>query len=75
MIEKYDFSDNTKLEVALEILAAKIAKTSKEGFSVKDKEMINLLEERQKLYSGDMKVIEKIINEYGPEIKNAYKEA
>ena len=75
MKENNIFSENTKLEVALEILAAKIAKTSKDGFGINDKEMLDLLDERKKMYSGDMDVIEKIIKVYGPEIKNDYKEA
>ena len=34
-----DMNLNTKLEVAVEILAAKIAKTSKEGYTVEEKEI------------------------------------
>lgn len=63
---------NTKLEVALEILAAKIADTSRKGFSTDDKEMQILLEEREKLYSGNEEILEKIITIYGPEIKRNY---
>ena len=66
---------NTKLEVALEILSAKIANTSKKGLSTQDEEMTALLEEREKLYSGDEEILKKIINVYGPEIKKNYEEA
>ena len=66
---------NTKLEVALEILSAKIANTSKKGLSTQDEEMKALLEEREKLYSGDEEILKKIINVYGPEIKKNYEEA
>jgi len=72
MIE--NMSLNTKLEVALEILAAKIAETSKNGFSIGDTQMQELLQEREKLYTGDEKVLDKIINEYGKEIKRKYDE-
>lgn len=66
---------NTKLEVALEILSAKIANTSKKGFSTQDEEMKVLLEEREKLYSGNEEILKKIIDVYGPEIKKNYEEA
>ena len=67
-----EMSINTKLEVAIEILAAKIANTSKEGYTIEDNEMKQLLKEREKLYSGNLDVLDKIIDEYGPEIKNLY---
>lgn len=65
---------NTKLEVALEVLSAKIANTSKKGYTVEDEELKILLEEREKMYLGDEKVIDKIIEIYGPEIKKNYEE-
>lgn len=65
-------SDNTKLEVALEILAAKIADESKKGKSASDDEMKLLIKEREEMYSGNKEILEKIINVYGPEIKNNY---
>ncbi len=71
---KKNMSLNTKLEVALEILAAKIAKTSKSGLSTNDKEMQELIKEREKLYSGDEKILDKIIEVYGKEIKREYDE-
>lgn len=70
-----NMSLNTKLEVALEILAAKIAKTSKQGFTVDDIKMQNLLKERDSLYSGNEEILNKIIEEYGPEMKKDYEEA
>ncbi len=60
---------NTKLEIAVEIMAAKIAKTSREGIKPNDKEMKKLLDEKVKMYQGNEEVIEKIINIYGKEIK------
>lgn len=65
-------SMNTKLEVALEIISAKIANLSNEGYSVDDENMKLLLKEREEMYSGNEEVIEKIINVYGPEIKKKY---
>ena len=53
---------NTKLEIAVEIMAAKIAKTSREENS--EEKLEKLLKEKTKMYQGDKEVIEKIINVY-----------
>ena len=74
-MENMKMSLNTKLEVGLEIISAMIANASNEGYSVKDEKMKILLKERDKLYSGDEKTIDKIINVYGPQIKEKYKNA
>ena len=63
-------NQNTKLEIAIEIMAAKIAKTSREGIEPEDEKMKELLDERVRMYQGDEEIIEKIINIYGKEIKN-----
>lgn len=68
-----NISLNTKLEVAIEIMAAKIALCSKKGQDTNDLEMRKLLKEREEMYIGNQEVIEKIIKEYAPEIKNNYK--
>lgn len=60
---------NTKLEIAVEIMAAKIAKASHEGVEPESEEMKMLLKEKVKMYQGDEEIIEKIINIYGKEIK------
>lgn len=67
-----NISQNTKLEIAVEIMAAKIAKTSKEGYQLDDERMQQLIKERNKMYIGNEDVIDKIINEYGPEIRRYY---
>ena len=66
-------SPNTKLEIAVEIIAAQIARYSNKGYTVNDKRMKELLEERNQMYCGNEQIIDKIITEYGPEIKNNYK--
>ncbi len=58
---------NTKLEIAVEIMAAKIAKTSREEQS--EEKIEKLLKEKIKMYQGDNEIIEKIINVYGKEVK------
>ena len=63
---------NTKLEIAVEIIAAKIAKAAKEGYSAKNEKMRKLLDERNKMYIGDEEIINKILIEYGSEVKCEY---
>lgn len=64
-----EMSANTKLEIAVEIMAAKMAKTY-----IQKKNISKLLEERNEMYKGNEAIINKIIEEYGPEIKKNYKE-
>ena len=59
-------NNNTKLEIAIEIMAAKIARTSRENKS--EEELKILMDERTKMYQCDEKIIDKIINVYGKEI-------
>ena len=65
-------SQNTKLEIAVEIMAAKIDKTSKEGYTINDEKMQQLIKERNEMYIGNEDIINKIIKEYGSEIKRDY---
>lgn len=70
-MEKKETSlDNVKLEVALEILAMKIALTI---FSDSSEELSKLLIEQKKIYSYDEKIIDKVLNVYGSEIKGLLK--
>ena len=75
MINLAKMSKNTKLEVALEILSSKIAGMSKNGLTTNSKEMQQLLQERQEMYNGNEQIIDKIIKEYGPEVKKIYNES
>ena len=59
--------DNTKLEVAIEIMASKIARVTREGAS--QEEIRKLMGEKEKMYKCDMAVIDKIINVYGKELR------
>lgn len=70
-----NMSANTKLEIAVEIMAAKIAMYSNKGYKPEDEQMKKLIEEREEMYKGNNVVIDKIIIEYGPEIKKNYEEA
>lgn len=63
---------NTRLEIAVEIMAAKIARTSRKGKNSKDEEMKKLIEEREEMYRENQEIINKIIDVYGKEIKEEY---
>ena len=45
---------------------------SREGYTAEDDKMKKLIDERNKMYIGEEDVIDKIITEYGTEIKNNY---
>lgn len=62
-------NNNIKLEVAIEVMASKIAQMNRDGYDIESKEMKQLLEEKKKLYDCDMETIDKIINVYGKELK------
>ena len=62
-------NDNTKLEIAVEIMAATIAMYSRNGYTLESNEMQNLIKERNEMYKGNEIVIDKIIKIYGQEIK------
>lgn len=63
-----------KMDVAIELLADKISKTTKK-FEITNNieyqnELNNLIDERNKIYNGDIDVIDKVINIYGNELRN-----
>lgn len=64
-------NNNIKLEVAIEIMASKIASMAQKGYTVEDNELINLLEEKEQMYIGNEEVINKIIKQYGKELREA----
>ena len=64
-----EMSDNIKLEVAIEIMATKIANTVRQGYDENSKELKLLLKEKKEMYEFNRDVIEKIITVYGPEVK------
>ena len=54
-------NSNTKLEIAVEIIANKIAKAAREN----DGKIEQYLKEREEMYNGNDRIINKIIEEYG----------
>lgn len=67
-----EVSLNAKLEVAIEIISAMIAEMSNKGYTVEDKEMKKLLEERTQVYLVNNEVLNRVINEYGPKLREKY---
>ena len=65
-----------KMDVAIEILADKMSKVTiqfyETGETAYKNEMNNLMSEKDKLYNGDLEVMDKIINVYGEELKNEW---
>lgn len=57
---------NTKLEIAVEIMAAKIEKIAREEKNQNSEEIKRLLKERIEMYQGNEEIIEK----YGEDIKS-----
>lgn len=63
-------NENTKMEVSREIMNTMIAKACENGFDANDPVIITLLKEEDEMNKFNWEVIDKIINEYGPLIKN-----
>ncbi len=61
---------NTKLEIAVEILATKISNTLEKGYSEDSREIKELIKDRDEMYKGNLSIIEKIITKYAEDIKN-----
>ena len=69
-----NMNPNIKLEVAVEILATKIAMHSMKGYNVEDEEMKRMTKEREEMYKRNEIIIDKIIKEYGTEVKRRYEQ-
>lgn len=68
-------SEYSDFDTAVEIMAYKISDCVKklENDNSFKEELEKLKKERDQMYSGDTKIINKILNIYGQEIKNIYK--
>lgn len=62
-------NDNVRIEVAREIMNAMIGHYGKNGYDINNKALMQLFIDEQSMIKFDFKVIDKIINEYGPMIK------
>lgn len=62
-------NDNTKIEVAREIMNAMIARACKNGFKPSDKTLQALLKDEEEMEKFNFEVIEKILNVYSKTLK------
>ena len=62
-------NDNTKIEVAREVMNAMIANACINGYNEKNKKLILLLKEEQEMNKFNFEVIDKILNVYAPKLK------
>ena len=62
-------NDNTKIEVSREIMNAMIARHCRNGFNPNDRAIVTLLREEKEMNNFNFKVIDKILNVYGPMVR------
>ena len=62
-------NDNTKIELSREIMNAMIGRACKKGFDKNDKIIKTLLKEEKEMNNFNFEVIDRIINVYGPMVK------
>jgi|GEM_PF-1723744 len=61
-----EMSQNTKIEVAREIMNFMIGRYGQNGYDRNNKELMQVLADEKAMKHNDMAVIEKILNVYGP---------
>ena len=62
-------NDNTKIEVAREVINAMIGRYGQKGYDKNNKMLMTLLHDEAEMNKFNWEVIDKIINVYGPLIK------
>lgn len=62
-------NDNTKIEVAREVMNAMIGKYGKNGYDKSNQMLMTLLDDEKEMIKFNFEVIDKIINVYGPMVK------
>ena len=62
-------NDNTKIEVAREVMNAMIGKYGKNGYDKNNQILMTLLNDEKEMNNFNFDVIDKIIKVYGPMVK------
>ena len=62
-------NDNTKIELSREIMNAMIGRACKDGYDKNNPVIKTLLEEEKEMNNFNFEVIDRIINIYGPMVK------
>lgn len=66
-------NDNTKIEVAREIMNAMIGRYGKDGYNQSNTELMKLLADEKEMNNFNFQVIDKIIKVYGPLVRENQK--
>lgn len=64
-------NDNTKLEVAKEIIASKVGKAAMLGLTLQDKELVQLIKIKEEVDNGNMESIERVLRISKPKKEGA----
>ena len=62
-------NDNTKIELSREVMNAMIGRVCRDGYDKNSKIIKTLLEEEKEMNNFNFEVIDRIINVYGPMVK------
>ncbi len=62
-------NDNTKIELAREIMNAMIGKYGRNGYDKSNKILMTLLDDEEEMCKFNFEVIDKIIREYAPVVR------
>lgn len=63
-----ELCENTKLELAVDIMALKIAQAARQGYDLNGEYFQNLLNEKVEMYKCNDEILDKVINVYGKEV-------
>lgn len=64
-------NDNTKLEIAKELIASKVGKAALLGLTTEDKELQQLIKLKEEVDNGNMETIERVLRISKPKKKVA----
>ena len=62
-------NDNTKIEVAREVMNAMLARYGQNGYDKNNQMLMTLLDDEKEMNNFNFTVIDKIIKVYGPMVK------
>lgn len=63
-----ELCENTKLELAVDIMALKIAQAVRQGYDLNGEYFQNLLKEKVEMYKCNDEILNKVISVYGREV-------
>lgn len=63
-----ELCENTKLELAVDIMGLKIAQATRQGYDLNGEYFQNLLKEKVEMYKCNDEILNKVISVYGKEV-------